>query len=109
MSTSVLEIFRNMPSYFVKGGVDRNMSIYFSIGDGPDGKWTVLLTPENIEIKPGKAVESADLVLKTSEELFSNMVLKGYTPGTMDFLRGKIKSNDPTGLTVLRSAFRFPG
>jgi hypothetical protein len=109
MSVTVPEIFAQLPGYFVKGGVDRAMSIYFSIGDDPSGKWTVFLSPDKVEVKPGKAVEDATLVLKTTPDLFIKMVMHGYAPGAMDFMRGKIKSNDPTGLLVLKQAFRFPG
>ena len=108
MNPTIPEIFAQMPSYFIKGGIDREMSIYFSIGDDPSGKWTVFLGPDRVEVKPGKAVENATVVLKTSPEMFTNIVMKGYTPGAMDFMRGKIKSNDPTGLLALKQAFRFP-
>ncbi len=35
------------------------------------------------------------------------MVRDGYTPGAFDFLRGKVKSNDPTLLQELKKAFAF--
>ena len=105
----IQEVFDQMPGYFIKGGVDKEMSIYFSIGDDADGKYTVLLGPDRIEVQKGKTVADATLVLKTTQEIFLNMVFKGYTPGAMDFMRGKIKSNDPMGLMVLKQAFKFPG
>jgi hypothetical protein len=35
------------------------------------------------------------------------MLTEGYTPGVMDFTRGRIKSNDPQLLTKLREAFDY--
>lgn len=105
MAVSVREIFLALPSYFIKGGTDKDMSIYFSL---EDEKWTLVVGPEKCEVKEGKALENADAFLKTSKDMFIKMVMKGYTPGFMDFTRGKISSNDPMSLMVLKQAFKFP-
>jgi len=34
-------------------------------------------------------------------------VRDGYTPGFLDFTRGKVKSNDPLLLQELKKAFQF--
>ncbi len=109
METTVEQIFANLPGYFNKGVLDKDMTIYFSIGDDPTGKCTAFLTPDTCEIKPGKAVDRADLVLKTSPKLFIKMVMKGYTPGASDFMMGRVKSNNPMELLTLKKVFRFPG
>lgn len=101
------EIFEQMKKHYVPSSVDKEISIYFSIGDGEDGKWTVFLSPLDIKITKGKTSDNADLFLKTTLELFKKMIFEGYTPGAMDFMRGKIKSNDPLGLMVLKKAFKL--
>ena len=37
------------------------------------------------------------------------MVLDGKRPGALDIARGKIKTNDPTGLAKMVELFRFEG
>ena len=67
-------------------------------------KWVMEIGPESCEITPGKA-DNADIFLKTSEELFLKLLVGEWTPGIKDFMMGKIKSNDPTKLTVLKDCF----
>lgn len=101
------EIFGGMESRFKAGALEESTSFYFSLGAGPGEKWTVEVGPEACRVQEGKQVESADCVLKTSPELFVKMVTQGYVPGTMDFMSGKIKSNDPFKLALLQKAFDF--
>ncbi len=109
MGTTVEEIFANLPGYFNKGVLEKDMTIYFSIGTDPAGKCTAFLSRDACDIKPGKAVDRADLVLKTSPKMFIKMVMEGYNPGASDFMLGKVKSNNPLELLTLRKVFRFPG
>ncbi|RMG08992.1 MAG: hypothetical protein D6731_20730 [Planctomycetota bacterium] len=80
------------------------MTFYFSLGEGPGQKWTVRLTPTECSAEQGKA-ENADCFLKTSEERFLKLLAGKWTPGVMDFMSGKIKSNDPTKLKLLKDCF----
>lgn len=100
-------IFEGMPKRFKKGVIDRELSFYFSLGDGAAEKWTVRVGPEQCEVKEGKHVENADCVLKTTPDFFVKMVRDGYTPGFLDFTRGKVKSNDPMLLQEMKKAFGF--
>jgi putative sterol carrier protein len=105
--SEIRSVFEQMPGRFQKGALDRKLSFYFSLGDGPGEKWTVLVGPDAAEVKEGKTVENADCVLKTSGDFFLKMVRDGYTPGVMDFTWGKVKSNDPMLLQELKKAFKF--
>ena len=107
MAASVREVFETMKEHFVPGMIDKDVSFYFSLGDGPGEKWTVFAGPKDCRIAEGKATENADCVLKTSSDLFLKMVLEGYTPGVMDFTRGRIKSNNPEMLKTFREAFDY--
>jgi putative sterol carrier protein len=100
-------IFAEMPKRFKKGAIEKKVSFYFSLGEGPGEKWTVVVGPDACDVKEGKHVESADCVLKTSGDFFLKMVRDGYTPGFLDFTRGKVKSNDPMLLQELKKAFAF--
>lgn len=97
--------FGSLPGRFRKGAVDRNLTFYFSLGDGAGEKWTVIVGPESCEVKEGKTVENASCVLKTSPDFFLKMVRDGYKPGVMDFTMGRVKSNDPMLLQDLKRAF----
>ena len=99
------EIFTAAQERFRPGALSREISYYFTFGPGPGEKWSVWLGPDRCEVKEGKHLDRADCVVKTSPSLFLRMVRKGYKPGAMDFMRGKIKSNDPTKLQLLKDCF----
>lgn len=105
--SDIRAVFDGMPARFQKGAIDRDLSFYFSLGDGPGEKWTVLVGKDKCEVKEGKAVENASCVLKTSADFFLKIVRDGYTPGMMDFSFGRIKSNDPMLLQQLKKAFKL--
>lgn len=97
-------IFEHMPSRYIAGATETNKSFYFSIGDH---KFTVKVDPKTCQVEPGKTVDQADIVLKTTPELFLKMVVHGKMPSPLDIARGKIKTNDPRGLATLKSMFDF--
>ncbi len=98
-------VFGDMEKHFVAGRVGAETSFYFSLGDGPGHKWTVEVGPEACRVTEGKHVESADCVVKTTPDYFLRLVRGEHVPGAMDFMRGKIKSNDPMKLKILGEAF----
>lgn len=100
----VATIFKMMPSRYKKGSAAKSTSYYFSIGDD---KYTVKIEPTEVKVETGKTIENADVILKTTPELFIKMVVEGKAPGALDIARGKIKTNDPMGLQKLRSMFDF--
>ncbi len=102
----VKKIFEAMPGRYRKGSASKATNYYFSIGDY---KATVKIDAEGVVVEDGKTVDNADVVLKTTPELFEKMVLKGKAPGPIDIARGKIKTNDPMGLQKLREMFDFSG
>ena len=93
-----------MPERYRKGSATEPKTFYFSIGDH---KYTVKVTPDGCEVEKGKTVDAADVVLKTTPELFEKMVLRGKLPGPIDIARGKVKTNDPMSLQKLREWFDF--
>jgi hypothetical protein len=77
-------IFQSLPSRFVKNGVKQPRTFYFALDD--DELWTVRLSPG-----------SKALVLD---------VWKGrYVPTALDFMTGKIRSNNPLLLKEFMAAF----
>lgn len=104
---SVREVFEQMKDHFVPGMVEKETSFYFSLGDGAGEKWTVFVGPKACRVVEGKATDSADCVMKTTADFFMKILLEGYTPGVMDFTRGRIKSNNPQLLAQLREAFDY--
>lgn len=100
----VKKIFEQMPSRYIKGKATKKTVYYFSIGDH---RCTVTVEPTGVTVEPDKKVEKADVVLKTTPEIFEKMVLRGKLPGPIDIARGKVKTNDPAGLAGLRDLFDF--
>ena len=65
------------------------------------------MSPTQCEVAEGRGSERADVVLKTTPELFIKMVVYGKNPSPLDIARGKIKTNDPVALADLRRLFDF--
>ena len=85
--------------------VDKEITWYFSIGTGPEGKWTVTVTSHECIIKPGRPAGKADCVLKTDEKTFERIVREGYVPGFAEFMDGRVKTNNPQLLQAFKAVF----
>ena len=104
MADNITQIFDNMPAKYRTGVLSAPKSFYFSIGDH---KYTVKLSADSCDVEKGKTLDNCDVVLKTTPKLFENMVIKGKMPGAFDIARGKIKTNDVSGLKGLKDLFDF--
>lgn len=102
---TIPEIFDAMPDRYQPGKIDKDRTYYFSLGDD---KFTVTLSPESCVVVKGKSGD-ADVVLKTTPQLFEKMVIHGKMPGALDIARGRIKTNDPMALKDLKGYFDFGG
>ena len=100
---TIPELFAKLPEYYLTGKVDKETIIYFSLDDD---KYTVRMTPDACVVEEGKTADNATF-LKTTGEIFLKMALENYTPGAREFMTGKLKTNNPGGLMVLKKAFKF--
>lgn len=89
---------------FKPGKISKATTYYLSLGDAADQKWTVKLGPTSCDVAPGKT-DNADCVLKTSADLFIKLCDGSWKPGVVDFMSGKIKTNDLDLLKNLQTAF----
>jgi long-chain acyl-CoA synthetase len=102
----LVTLFAELEGKFQKDAVDKPVSFYFTLGSDAQAKWTVNVSKEACEVKPGKpAGGTADCVLKTSAEIFTKIVRDAYTPGPGEFLSGAIKSNDVALLMTFQKVF----
>jgi hypothetical protein len=101
---SIPELFSMMPDRYRTGVLGAPRSYYFSVGPY---KYTAVLKPDGAEVSEGNSIGKADVVLKTTEELFARMVIHGKMPGALDIARGRIKTNNPAALKQLRDLFDF--
>ena len=101
---NIADLFDTMPQRYRKGSVESATTYYFSVGDH---KYTVFIDRDACRVERGKAVDQADVVLKTTAELFEQMVVRGKMPAAMDVMRGRVKTNDPGRLHKLREMFDF--
>ncbi len=102
----LVTLFAELEGKFQKDAVDKPVSFYFTLGNDAQAKWTVVVSKETCEVKPGKpAGGTADCVLKTSAEIFTKIVRDAYTPGPSEFLSGAIKSNDVALLMTFQKVF----
>ncbi|MEW6732921.1 MAG: SCP2 sterol-binding domain-containing protein [Acidobacteriota bacterium] len=100
---TIPEIFEGMKKAYKKGAMKEERSYYFSLDDF---KYTVKFEKDKIKVEEGKTIDEADCVLKTSPEMFMKIWVDGYKPSMMDFMSGKIKSNNPTLLQDFANAFK---
>lgn len=98
-------VLEQMEKRFKPNAIDKETTFYFSLGEGAGEKWTLTVGPTTCKYAEGKPEKDADCFLKTSSDMFIDMITGKYTPGMMDFMRGKIKSNDPMRLKVLKDVF----
>ena len=101
--SEVEKIFKKLPKLFQKGNVKTPRTFYFSLGD--DEKWTVFLSKDKCEIKPGKPDKDADCFFKASKKMFLEVWNGKHVPTATDFLLGRIKSNQPMMLKEFVAAF----
>ncbi|MBX3191041.1 MAG: AMP-binding protein [Labilithrix sp.] len=102
----LVTLFAELASKFDAARVESPVSFYFTLGDDANAKWTVRVSKEKCEVKPGKPEGgTADCVLKTSPDIFTKIVREAYTPGPAEFMSGAIKSNDVGLLMTFQKVF----
>lgn len=101
---SLERVFSELRARFVAGVVDKPLSFYFALGDD---RWTVKIDPAACEVLPGKVVNPADCVLKTSADMFTKIVREAYTPSPAEFVSGLVKSNNIGLLFTFQKAFQL--
>jgi len=106
MAQALQQTVETMKSRFRPGAVTKKTTYYLSLGDREGEKWTVTLTPTTCDIVAGK-IENADCVLKMPADLFMKMISGAHKAGPMDFMTGKIKTNNLDLLQGQQKAFGF--
>ncbi|MFQ3581930.1 MAG: SCP2 sterol-binding domain-containing protein [Chloracidobacterium sp.] len=101
-TSPIAAIFNGLEKTYRAGAYAKPTTFYFSLDDE---KWTVTLDATACQVTKGKVTDQADVVLKTSAELFLQMWRGEYKPGAGDFFAGRIKSNDPQALKAFIAAF----
>ena len=102
--SEVAKIFKGLPKRYVGANIKKPTTFYFSLDD--DEKWTVLLSKDKCEVTTGKPAQDADCFFKASKQMFLDVWAGKHTPTVMDFMTGKIKSNNPTMLKDFVAAFQ---
>ncbi|HEY8078597.1 MAG TPA: AMP-binding protein [Labilithrix sp.] len=106
----LVTLFAELEKKFDAKAVEQPVSFYFTLGSDAMAKWTVRVSKEKCEVKPGKPEGgTADCVLKTSPEIFTRIVRDAYTPSPAEFLSGAIKSNDVGLLMTFQKVFQLGG
>lgn len=101
------QIFEHMSRRYRQGRVPDVRSYYFSIGEAH--KYTVTLSPDACQVEPGRTNDQCDCVLKATEKVFLNLVVKRRPPGPLAIARGHIRTNSPKLLADLKDLFDFSG
>ena len=101
--SEIAKIFKGLPKRFNKANVKTERTYYFSLGD--EEKWTVRIGKDKCSVKKGKS-DDADCFFKGSADLFLQVWNGTHTLGPVDFLTGKVKSNNPILLKDFVAAFQ---
>ena len=102
------ELFGELEKRFEPEGLKDPVSFYFTLGDGPECKWTVKVGPGTCNIFNGKPEGGkADCVFKADLPMFTRIVREHYIPQVSEFLDGTVKSNDPELLSHFVVAFNL--
>ena len=101
--SEIAKIFKGLPKRINKDNVKGDCTYYFSLGD--DEKWTVNVTKDKCTVKQGKS-DDADCFFKGSADLFLDVWNGKHSLGPVDFLTGKVKSNNPVLLKDFVAAFK---
>ena len=101
--SEIAKLFKGLKQKYAGSNIKKPTTFYFSLDD--DEKWTVSMTPDACTVKAEKT-ENADCFFKGSKQMFLDVWNGKYTPSAMDFLTGKIKSNNPTMLKEFVAAFQ---
>jgi len=102
---SLAPLFGELERRFVPGAVEEPVSFYFALGEKE--RWTLRVERERCEVTFGKAVASADCVLKTTPGMFRRIVREAYTPSPQEFVTGAVKSNNIELLFLFQRAFQL--
>lgn len=97
-------IFSYLQDRFQKDVVNDAITYYFSLGQGPETKWTVKVDKESCSIVNEKT-GPADCIMKTDVAMFTRIVRENYMPEPADFFSGTIKTNDPELLVSFVQVF----
>lgn len=88
-------IFAELGAKLLPEKLKKPLTWYFSIGDGPEGKWTVVAEPGGAHAYQGRPPGGkADCVLKTDERTLIRICTESYIPSPAEFMDGRVKTND---------------
>jgi hypothetical protein len=96
-------IFRGLCRRFNRNNVNAERRYHFSLGEHE--KWTVSIRKDGCSIHEGED-EEADVYFKGPAELFLDVWNGRHQLGPLDFLSGRVKSNQPLALKDFVAAFQ---
>lgn len=103
--TEIEAIFKGLCKRFDKARVTAARSYHFSLGEE---QWTVRLTKEGCSVRRGGGAD-ADVFFEGPPELFLDVWNGRRSLGPVDFLTGRVKSNQPLALREFVAAFQKSG
>jgi long-chain acyl-CoA synthetase len=100
-------LFEGLEERFQPDEVKQPTTFYFSLGQGPETKWTVQVERAGCKIVNGKLDGPADCVMKTDVKMFTRIIKDHYIPQVSEFIDGTVKTNDPELLTTFIQMFNL--
>jgi long-chain acyl-CoA synthetase len=101
------DIFADLERRFQRDAVKEAANFYFTLGSGPEAKWTVQVSPDGCRIVNAKVDGLDCVVIKTDAKMFARIMRDHYAPDISEFLNGTIKTNQPELLAQFLSFFNL--
>ncbi len=85
---------RSLPDRYSSERYEQDVVWYFTLGEKDGPRWTVALTADGVDVRPGRPAGEATCVVKTSVDIFRRIVEEAYVPDASEFISGTIKTSD---------------
>jgi len=101
--SEIAKIFKGLCRRFNKDNVRAERRYHFALG--ADERWTVDVRRDGCTVREGPD-EGADVYFEGPAELFLDVWNGRHELGAMDFLSGRVRSNQPLALRDFVKAFQ---
>jgi len=101
----IAKIFAGLCKRFNKANVKAERSYHFALG--AHESWTVVVRRDGCVVRQGPD-DGADVYFEGPAELFLDVWNGRHQLGALDFLTGRVKSNQPLALRDFVAAFQKP-
>ena len=92
---SIEQVFEKLETAFLPEAFEgERVQYWFELGEGDDDSWSLSCSSDGLKVLSHERGSSVDCKVTMSEEMFVRVMTGEHKPGAMDFVRGKIKTDN---------------